>query len=287
MLSAEQVKKYQEEGYVVTPRFFSEEIVQRMRDAVARIVEASRAVVTHNALYDLGANHSPDRPSVRRIKQPQQADPVFNEIIQHAGLHQMLQQLLGESVRFRNAKLNMKDAGGGEPVEWHQDWAFYPHTNDGVLAVGIMLDDCKMENGPLMIIPKSHTGPTYNHHDEAGYFCGAMDPDADGIDFSQAEPCLGPAGSVSFHHVRAIHGSAQNTSSSPRRLLLIEVTAGDAWPLLKTYSSLEEFDSWLLTGKPNIAPRLADVPVIMPLPPAVSQGSIYENQSSLKNKFFA
>ena len=45
------------------------------------------------------------------------------------------------SVRFDTGKLNMKSAGYGAPVEWHQDWAFYPHTNDDLAAVGIMIDD--------------------------------------------------------------------------------------------------------------------------------------------------
>ena len=47
----------------------------------------------------------------------------------------------------------MKSAGYGSPVEWHQDWAFYPHTNDDVLATGIYLDDCDMDNGPLLVCP--------------------------------------------------------------------------------------------------------------------------------------
>ena len=33
-------------------------------------------------------------------------------------------------------------------------------------------------------------------------------------------------------------------------------------------------------------PRIRPAPVRMPLPPAKSQGSIYENQRELKNKFF-
>ena len=32
-------------------------------------------------------------------------------------------------------------AGFGAAVEWHQDWAFYPHTNDDLAAVGVMMDD--------------------------------------------------------------------------------------------------------------------------------------------------
>ena len=40
----------------------------------------------------------------------------------------LLQALLGPTVRLQTTKLNTKAPGGGAAVEWHQDWAFYPHT---------------------------------------------------------------------------------------------------------------------------------------------------------------
>jgi len=95
---------------------------------------------------------------------------------------------------------------------------------------------------------------------------------------------------LSIHHARAIHGSAENTSNHSRRLLLYEVAAVDAWPLLNGPSqekSLDEFNERIIAGEPTIAPRMEHVPVVMPLPPAPKQGSIYENQTSLKNRFFA
>ena len=125
----------------------------------------------------------------------------------------------------------MKSAGYGSPVEWHQDWAFYPHTNDDVLATGIYLDDCDMDNGPLMVMPGTHHGPTYDHHAD-GRFCGAMNPADCDLDFAKAVPLMGPAGSMTIHHVRLVHGSALNRSNRQRRLLLHEYTAADAWPLL-------------------------------------------------------
>ena len=285
MLTADQVKAYRDDGYLVIPRLFDDDTVRRMREAVARIVEEARGKTTHDARYDLDPAHTPDKPKVRRIKQPHQADPVFDEVMRHPALLSILDQLLPNGVRMRTSKLNMKEAGGGAPVEWHQDWAFYPHTNDDVLAVGVMLDDVAMENGPLLVIPGSHKGPTYDHHDQRGYFCGAIDPESSGIDFDQAVPCLGAAGSVSIHHARLQHGSAENESTQPRRLLLFEFTAGDAWPLMGV-GNLDEFNAQLLTGRPSIQPRIVDAPVRMPLPPAPHQGSIYENQTTLKNRFF-
>ena len=100
-----------------------------------------------------------------------------------------------------------------------------------MLAVGVMLDDAFLENGPLLVVPGSHKGPTWDHHSD-GYFCGAMDPTRKEVDFESAVPLTGRAGSMSFHHVRLVHGSAQNVSDKPRRLLLYEYSAGDAFPLM-------------------------------------------------------
>src|SRR5206468_10233140 len=146
-----------------------------------------------------------------------------------------------------------------------------------LLAVGVMLDDCTSDNGPLMVVPGSHRGPIFDHHAE-GHFCGAIDPGAIRDEIARAVPLTGRAGSMSFHHVRLVHGSAQNISSLPRTLLLYEYAAADAWPLMGV-SDFADFNARLVIGEPSIEPRVAPVPVRMPLPPARSQGSIYENQS--------
>jgi len=177
----------------------------------------------------------------------------------------------------------MKSAGFGAAVEWHQDWAFYPHSNDDLLAVGVMLDDVDDSNGPMQVIPGSHKGEVYDHHAD-GYFCGAINPAECDLNLDTAVPLKGTAGSVTFHHVRSVHGSALNTSGRSRNFLLYQFTANDAWPLVQTVTDLEEYDSWIVAGEPTLAPRLESVPVRMPLPEAPSQGSIYENQRTLRNR---
>jgi ectoine hydroxylase-related dioxygenase (phytanoyl-CoA dioxygenase family) len=139
----------------------------------------------------------------------------------------------------------------------------------------------------MMIIPGSHQGPVYDHHGTDGRFCGAMDPDSSGVDVSRAMPCLGKAGSITVHHVRAVHGSATNFSGKERRFLLFQYRAGDAWPLLGFKDGIDKFDELLLAGNPTLAPRLAPVPVRLPLPLAEYQGSIYENQRAAGRRFFA
>ena len=59
-----------------------------------------------------------------------------------------------------------------------------------------------------------------------GKFCGAMDPGRHEVDYRAAVPLTGQAGSITIHHVRAVHGSAPNRSSQARRLLLFQFRGG-------------------------------------------------------------
>ena len=286
MLSQTTLAAYRCYGFVVLPGIFAPDEIEALRSVTDAFVEGARAVRANNDIYDLEDSHSPAAPHVRRIKTPHLHHEEYARAARHPKIVEVLKDLWG-TVRFDTGKLNMKSAGFGAPVEWHQDWAFYPHTNDDLAAVGIMLDDCDLENGPMMVLPGSHLGPVYDHHGPDGRFCGAMDPAGCGVDVSRALPCLGKAGSITVHHVRAVHGSATNFSGKERRFLLFQYRAADAWPLLGFKDGIEKFDELLLAGGPTLAPRLTPVPVRLPLPPAEHQGSIYENQRATGRRFFA
>src|SRR5262249_19720724 len=155
-------------------------------------------VETADELYDLEPSHRPALPRVRRLKPAIfKRYAFFKDLTRDPRITAILSQLLGSDIRLHGGKLNMKSAAYGSPVEWHQDWAFYPHTNDDVLATGIYLDDCALDNGPLMVLPASHRGPTWDHHAD-GRFCGALNPAACDLDFGAAVPLTGPAGSMTI-----------------------------------------------------------------------------------------
>ena len=283
MISANDVARYDEQGYLVVPDVLDAATVAALRRELDNILEGARHVSVHTDVYDLEPGHRPEAPRVRRVKTPHKFFDGFKRLYREPKLVSILQALLGPGVRLHGSKLNLKAPHYGSPVEWHQDWAFYPHTNDDILAVGVMLNDATSDNGPLLVVPGSHRGPIFDHHAD-GYFCGAVDPAAVKDEIAKAVPLTGRAGSMSFHHVRLLHGSAQNVSKLPRALLLYEYAAADAWPLMGV-KDLEEFDSRLVAGEPTIEPRVTPVPVRMPLPPALNQGSIYENQTAARRFF--
>jgi phytanoyl-CoA hydroxylase len=285
MISEADVHAYRREGVIVVPDVLDSATLGRVRAVIADLVAGSANTLEHTDVYDLEPGHTAESPRVRRIKAPHKVDRLFDEIVRSPAVLDILKALIGPGLRLHNSKLNMKSARCGSPVEWHQDWAFYPHTNDDVLAIGVLLDDTDLSNGPMLVTPRTHTGEVFDHHGEDGCFAGLIDPDTIKGEIERAVPCIGRAGGMSFHHVRALHGSAMNTSDRPRNLLLYEVAASDAWPLMGV-KDFDEFNSRLLCGDPVVAPRMTAVPVRLPLPPARRQGSIYETQSAAKKSYF-
>jgi len=288
MLNAQQIASYHDDGYVVVEDVLSSSELDEIRSEVDRILATAHGVIEHTAVFDLEDSHRPDRPRVRRIKEPHAVSPVFGRVLRHPKLLAIYTALLGPDVRLKTTKLNMKSGEYGAPVEWHQDWAFYPHTNDDLLALGLMLDDVDEENGPLLVVPGSHRGPTYDHHAN-GVFCGAMSLERAGIDAASAVKLTGRAGSASVHHVRLVHGSDLNRTSRQRRVLFYEVAAADAWPLCGTTTKFRDFESFnalMIAGKSTTTPRMRDLPVRIPLPMR-DISSIYNAQKQAETFFFS
>ena len=168
MISEADVAAYRRDGVIVVPEVVDRETLTRVRQVIAELVAGAAEVSEHTDVYDLEPSHTRENPRVRRIKTPHKVHPIFNEIVRSQKVIDILTKLIGPGLRLHGSKLNMKSAHYGSPVEWHQDWAFYPHTNDDVLAIGVLLDDCDIENGPMLVTPGTHTREVWNHHGEVG-----------------------------------------------------------------------------------------------------------------------
>ncbi|WP_212523348.1 phytanoyl-CoA dioxygenase family protein [Actibacterium sp. MT2.3-13A] len=288
MLTQDQRDFYDRNGYLMVENAVTDEQLAELRRITYDYIEKSRAVSESNDVYDLDEGHSAETPRLTRIKLPHKQHPYFWELLRNSRLTEVLNDLLGPDTMIQTSKLNTKAPGGGAAVEWHQDWAFYPHTNDTMLAFGLMLEDVTEENGPLMVIPGTHKGPILSHMAN-GVFCGAVDPDDPLFELDKAVTLTGKAGSMTVHHARVLHGSAPNTSDRARLILFYECHAADAWPLLGAGSyihSLGQRKLWddlqdrLVTGELCLTPRLEQVPVTIPLPPAPDASSIFKSQKT-------
>ena len=288
ILTETQIATFQDQGYLVLERHLSDDILASIRAEITRFEDEARGMTGSNDRLDLEDTHTPENPRLRRIKLPHKISDVMRNLMYSDHILAPARDLIGPDLRLHTTKLNMKSAGYGAAVEWHQDYAFYPHTNDDILAIGVIIDDMESENGPLMVYPGSHKGPVHDHHVD-GVFAGAFHPEAVGLNSADAVELKGPAGSISIHHGRIVHGSSLNTSSRSRRILFYEMMAADAFPIMGSmtaWDGIEDYNTRMLCGEPTITPRLKDIPIRIPQPQPDVPISIFEIQKGLKNRAF-
>ena len=289
VLSPDQIDAYDKNGYLVLEKQIPDDWIEKIRSEIARFEIEAADMTASNDRLDLEDSHTKEEPRLRRVKLPHTISEVVRELMYSDHVLGPARDLIGPDLRLHTTKLNMKSAGYGAAVEWHQDYAFYPHTNDDILAIGVLIDDMAHENGPLMVYPGSHKGPVYDHHVD-GVFAGAMLPEENGLNPADAVELTGPAGSISIHHGRIVHGSALNTSDRARRILFYEMMAADAFPIMGSmtrWDGIKDYDTRMLCGETTKNPRLKDIPVRIPQPQPDVPISIYEIQKGMKKRAFS
>lgn len=226
MLTESQVAQYRELGYCVCPQFLEQEIEVFLAD-IEEICSGATMVRHDDSRLEMESNQGPDGRMVRRIYEPCTYYPRFRSLSESNHLLDAVEQLLGPNLTFHYSKINMKPPAIGSAVEWHQDLAYYPLTNRDSLAVLFYLDGADVHNGCLQVIPGRHLGPAMDHTGE-GFFQGRI---TEPIDESKAVPLEGKAGTAIFMHGMTPHSSAPNSSSLPRRTLILSYRAADAFPI--------------------------------------------------------
>lgn len=274
------VTAFREQGFCRIEGLYGPDDVAALASKTDAVMAGATGIAAETTVFDLEESHTAGDPRVRRIKRPHDVDPLFWEYACFSPLVAILKALIGPSIRLHHSKINLKTARYGAPLEWHQDWAFIPHTNPDLVIASVMIDAVGHDNGPLMVLPGSHQR-LMDHHDD-GWFVGAIRPET--LDTTQAVPIVGPPGTVTLHHPLLVHGSALNRSARDRRLLFYEYAAADAWPLIYGVD-YGEYNRRLVAGEPSPAIRLAATEVKMPHPVRTA-GSIYNNQRDLKHRFF-
>src|SRR5438552_11971657 len=129
-LSPEQIGSYHRDGYVAVRDVIDPSRLAELRRVTDEFLERSRQTRESDDVFDLDPRHTVEAPALRRIKNPADHHPVYRWVAFESPLPDIVGELLGPDVQFNHSKLNLKGSLIGAPVDWHQDAAFYPHSND-------------------------------------------------------------------------------------------------------------------------------------------------------------
>ena len=201
-LSDEDVSKYADEGYLVVDGVLPLDEVHELRAVLESGGEGG------SSLY--GINMTTHHPAFLRLAR----DPRITDIIA---------RLLGENICLQHSKTVHKATGGAESpgggkVRFHQDFAYFPHTNTDVLAAMLVLDDFTEENACMRIVRGSHKLGLLDHNTTDDGFFNAEPYERELWEDDASLAKLMPrAGGLSIHHALTLHGSPESTSDRPRR----------------------------------------------------------------------
>ena len=222
-LTPEQLKDFDELGYLFLPGCFSEEEVAVLRQEAEAIYKSDRPEVwreTSGAPRTAFAAHT------------------YNEVFRLLGAHPRLiepvEQLFGEKLYMHQFKINAKAAFDGEVWQWHQDYGTWAR-DDGMpepraMNISVFLDEVMPINGPLMLVPRSHRAgvlPAGHDKQTTSYPLWTLDQEtvARLVEEGGIVAPTGKPGAVLMFHGNLVHGSAGNITPYSRKIVYLTLCA--------------------------------------------------------------
>ena len=216
-LTEEQVRSFDENGYLVLRNWIPKELLKRLQDAADRWID--KGLETYR---DLGVEAA-DKLDYRFANRPGGKHAFWRIDFLHDKGEDASLELLGspfvlgvaESLNGPNffptyESMVFKFPGDGEAVRWHQDAV--QKRNYRVWNYDLYLDKSKADNGALRVLPKSHLKKQDACEFEAEH--GWVHPD---IITVEMEP-----GDVLLHDVMVYHGSPRTSGGDLRRTIYYE-----------------------------------------------------------------
>jgi ectoine hydroxylase len=222
-LTSEQLKQFDELGYVFFPNCFSEEEIALLRSEAEAVLKLDRQEVWREktgAPRTAFAGHT--------------FSEVFRLMAHHPRLVRPLEQVFGEPVYVHQFKLNAKAAFEGDVWQWHQDYGTWAR-DDGMpepraMNIAVFLDEVFPYNGALMLVPKSHKhGTLAAGHDTSTTSYPLWTLDNQTVTALCAEGGIvaptGKPGSVLMFHGNLVHASPPNITPYPRKIIYLTLCA--------------------------------------------------------------
>lgn len=233
MLTAEQVARFREQGWLAPLRALDE------RDAAAcrACLESYEAETGASACDTL------------HMKSHIYFDWLWR-LLRAPPIREPLCDLLGEDLLVLASRFWIKEPDDGTFVTWHEDTAYFGLEPTEMVTLWLALSPATEKSGAMRFLPGSHLGPPPGHvetQDPKNLLSrGQRVPDVD--DSGAIQTTLRP-GEFSIHHGRLLHDSPPNRSADRRigfGLMVIPTsvrsTTGRRSATL--YSGSDRFDHW-------------------------------------------
>ena len=227
-LSEEQVRFFDENGYLVLKRWITGDLLERLQAAGNRWIERGEALRQRqlagqdlepddaDLLNDLAFAKRPGAEVFFRVNYlHNKGEDASLELLGSPQVLAVAESLCGENFVPTYESMVFKKAGDGEKIPWHQDAV---HTRKHrVFNFDLYLDESKVGGGALRVVPRSQRaiqdacGVSADHGWEIP-----------GVIHVELEP-----GDVLLHDVMVLHGSERTLGAKLRRTVYYEFRAAE------------------------------------------------------------
>lgn len=262
VLSADQIRRYQDDGYVVLPGFKTAAEVAALRERALAIVDAfdpgaKRTVFSttdqargtgddflasaegihcffeEEAFDQHGELRQAKALSINKIGHAMHdLDPVFEAFSRGPRMAALARDLGLADAKLWQSMYIFKQPGIGGEVKWHQDATFFDTTPCTVTAFWFALEDATRDNGCLWVEPGGHRGPRGRLRErfvrEGSQVRMETLDTTPWPDDALAVPVEVEAGTLVCFHGLLPHYSAPNRSAHSRHAYTLHATDGSS-----------------------------------------------------------
>ena len=153
---------------------------------------------------------------VYQLRAVHREQPFFDRLIRNARILDIVEAIIGPSIRMMLCQGFYKPPHTGAAMEWHQDdYYFRVSKENAVVSCWLTLDEATIENGCMWVLPSCHNR-FLNHEPQEGKENVILH-----VDETKAVPVELKAGQAMFHHGSTPHRTLPNRTETHRRAIAI------------------------------------------------------------------
>ena len=240
-LNSNQLKQYEDEGFVSPINIFSKEKAKEIRNEIELIEKIIPEELEKSGRYNAHL-----------------ISPLLDEVTHNSKILDAVESLIGKNILVCGTTLFIKNPYEKGFVSYHQDAKYIGLEPHNWVTAWVAITDSNEKNGCMRMWSGSHKDDLKDHNqmfNEGNLLTRGQT--VNNVPKEKVKPLILKAGQMSLHHPKVVHGSEQNESNDRRIGFVIQSYIGTNVQQVLGINNvqlargLDEFNYHKKIGRPN------------------------------------
>jgi len=240
-LTSNQLKQYEDEGFVSPINIFSKEKAKEIRNEIELIEKIMPEELEKSGRYNAHL-----------------ISPLLDEVTHNSKILDAVESLIGKNILVCGTTLFIKNPYEKGFVSYHQDAKYIGLEPHNWVTAWVAITDSNEKNGCMRMWSGSHKDDLKDHNqmfNEGNLLTRGQT--VNNVPKEKVKPLILKAGQMSLHHPKVVHGSEQNESNDRRIGFVIQSYIGTNVQQVLGINNvqlargLDEFNYHKKIGRPN------------------------------------